>query len=73
MRFLAQGLADHDALKPELTTSEAADILWLFNDPGVYHRLVIEQHWPPDRYQQWLADALISLLIPIGYQPQASP
>ncbi len=70
MRFLAQLLADRGALKPGLTASEAADILWLFNDPAVYHRLVIEQHWSPDRYQNWLADAFISLLIPASYQPK---
>jgi hypothetical protein len=44
-------------------------VLWLLNDPGVYHRLVIEQHWDPYRYQNWLADSLISLLIPASYQP----
>lgn len=70
MRVLAQALADRGALKPGLTPSEAADILWLFNDPAVYHRLVLEQHWPPDRYQDWLADAFISLLVPDGYQPE---
>jgi AcrR family transcriptional regulator len=70
MRAIAQTLADRGALKPDLTPSEAADILWLLNDPGVYHRLVIEQKWTPDRYQDWLADALISLLIPASYQPQ---
>lgn len=70
MRLLAQTLADRGALKPGLTPAEAADVLWLFNAPGVYHRLVIEQHWNPDRYQNWLADALISLLIPVGYQPE---
>ena len=69
MRAMAQALADRGALKPELTPAEAADVLWLLMDPGVYHRLVIEQHWDPDRYQDWLADAFISLLIPAGYQP----
>ncbi|MBV9208620.1 MAG: TetR/AcrR family transcriptional regulator [Actinobacteria bacterium] len=73
MQVLAQSLADRGALKPGLTPSEAADVLWLLNDPGVYHRLVIEQGWPPDRYQQWLADALISLLIAPGYRPPAGP
>jgi AcrR family transcriptional regulator len=73
MRAMAQTLADRGALKPGLTPSEAADILWLLNDPGVYHRLVIEQHWSPDRYQDWLADALISLLIPASYQPETVP
>jgi AcrR family transcriptional regulator len=68
MRFLAQLLADRGALKPGLTVPEAADTLWLFNDPAVYHRLVNEQHWSPGRYEQWLAEALISLLIPADYQ-----
>src|SRR5215472_4939827 len=70
MRVMAQALADRGALKPGLTPAEAADILWLLIDPGIYHRLVIEQHWDPERYQDWLADALISLLIPPSYQPR---
>jgi AcrR family transcriptional regulator len=70
MRVMAQHLARRGALKPDLTPLEAADILWLLNDPSVYHRLVIEQKWTPDRYQDWLADVLISLLIPASYQPE---
>jgi len=73
MQVMAQHLADRGALKPGLTPLEAADILWLLNDPSVYHRLVIEQKWDPDRYQDWLADALISLLIPASYQPETVP
>jgi AcrR family transcriptional regulator len=68
-RAVAQALTDRDALKPDLTTAEAADILWLFNDPAVYHRLVLEQHWPANRYETWLADTLTSLLIAPDYQP----
>jgi len=71
MRAMAQVLADRGALKPGLTPAEAADVIWLLMDPGVYHRLVIEQHWDPARYQDWLADALISLLVPASYQPKS--
>ena len=70
MRMLAQQLADRGALKPGLTPAEAADVLWLLNDPGVYYRLIVEQHWDPDRYQAWLADSLIDLLIRASYQPE---
>ena len=69
MRAMARVLADRGALKPGLTPSEAADVLWLLIDPGVYYRLVIEQHWDPDRYQDWLTDSFISLLIPASYRP----
>ena len=71
MRAMAQVLADRGALKPGLTPAEAADVIWLLMDPGVYYRLVIEQRWDPARYQDWLADALISLLLPAGYQPKS--
>jgi AcrR family transcriptional regulator len=63
MRRLAQVLADRNALRPDLSVLEAADVLWLLNDPAVYHRLVLEQGWDPDRYETWLADTLIGLLL----------
>jgi AcrR family transcriptional regulator len=63
MRRLAQVLADRGALRPDLSVLEAADVLWLFNDPAVYYRLVLEQRWDPDRYENWLADTLIRLLL----------
>ena len=67
MKFLAQVLAERGALKPYLSASEAADILWLFNDPAMYQRLVVERQWSQERYQQWLTEALISLLISEDY------
>ncbi len=69
MTAFAQALADRDALRPGLTVSEAADILWLLGGPGVYHRFVIEQGWPAQRFEEWLRDALTGLLIDPGYQP----
>jgi AcrR family transcriptional regulator len=63
MRRLAQVLADRGALRPDLTVPEAADVLWLFNNPAVYHRLVLDQGWNEDRYEAWLADTLIRLLL----------
>jgi AcrR family transcriptional regulator len=68
-RMLARALTDRDALRPGLTGAEAADILWLLSDPAVYHRLVIEQGWDADRYQAWLAETFVSLLVPDNYQP----
>jgi AcrR family transcriptional regulator len=70
MQVLAGELARRDALKPDVTTAEAADVLWLCNDPAVHHRLVVEQGWLPDRYEEWLAEALISLLIRPSYRPK---
>ena len=68
MTVFAQALADRGALRPGLTVSEAADILWLLGGPAVYHRFVIEQGWPAQRFEEWLRDALTGLLIDPGYQ-----
>ena len=69
MRSLAGVLAARGALKQGLTVAEAADILWLLGAPGVYHRFVTEQGWPADRFEGWLAETLISLLIAPDYRP----
>ncbi|MFF3751087.1 TetR/AcrR family transcriptional regulator [Streptomyces sp. NPDC002018] len=45
-------------LDHELTRERAADIMWLYNDPGLYHRLVHERGWTPDAYSKWLTRAL---------------
>jgi len=57
-----QGLLRHD-LPPE----EANDVLWALSSYGLYRMLVVERHWPPERYESWLANLLIEhLLQPIG-------
>jgi AcrR family transcriptional regulator len=67
MQALAAELNGRSALRKDLTPDMAADILWLLNDPTVYHRLVLEQHWPPHRYESWLTDTLVRLLIRDDY------
>jgi AcrR family transcriptional regulator len=72
MSFLAAVLDERGALRPDLTVNEAADVLWLLNDSAPYHRLVVEQRWPTDRYESWLADTLVSVLIAPRYAPKRS-
>ena len=69
MAFLAGVIDERGALRPDLTTQEAADVLWLLNDSAPYHRLVVEQGWPAQRYQEWVADTLLTLLVAPDYRP----
>jgi AcrR family transcriptional regulator len=71
MRDLAGELARRNALPNGMTVDEAADVLWLFNDARAYHRLVTERGWMPDRFEQWLADSLLAMLIRTDYTPSA--
>ncbi|SRR5713226_7794013 len=42
----------------------AADIVWLLNDPGLYHLLVHVRGWAPDHYRGWLAETMTRQLLP---------
>jgi len=52
-------------LKPGLTAETAADLFWTFNDPALYHRLVLRAGWSDEQYRDWLRDLIPSqLLVP---------
>jgi len=50
-------------LRTGLTRAEAADLLWTLTDDALYHALVVERAWRPERFDAWLGDALCSLLL----------
>jgi AcrR family transcriptional regulator len=45
-------------LEPEV----AADVVWVLNDPGLYHQLVTIRGWSHDRFEAWLSATLRSQL-----------
>jgi AcrR family transcriptional regulator len=50
-------------LRPGLSRRTARDIFWMFTGGDVYRMLVRERGWPPQKYQHWLADTLVKLLL----------
>lgn len=50
-------------LRPGLGHRKARDIFWMLTGGDVYRMLVRERRWSPHKYQQWLADALVELLL----------
>ena len=57
-------------LRPELDYASARDIFWMLTGGDVYRMLVRERGWTSEKYQNWLADTLISSLITT---PKANP
>jgi AcrR family transcriptional regulator len=51
-------------LRPGVDQESAADIIWLLNDPGLYHLLVRRRGWTPGHYQAWLGETMIRQLLP---------
>lgn len=56
-------LAARTPLRPNLTRTEAADLLWALTDDSLYHALVVERGWRPERFEAWLGDAMRSALL----------
>jgi AcrR family transcriptional regulator len=61
---IARSLARAGALRPQLRERAAADIIYALMSPGTYRLLVCDRGWPPERYEQWLKEILISQLLP---------
>jgi hypothetical protein len=58
MKRPATLLSRRGVLRPGLTIAMAADILWLHNDPLIYHQLIHKRQWSPAQFQDWLTRAL---------------
>lgn len=63
MRTPVKHLTALGALRTGLSEREAADLLWLFNDPSLYDKLVRQRGWSTTRFQKWLTDSLHTNLL----------
>ena len=62
-------LRDTGRLRVELDHGTARDIFWMLTGRDVYRMLVRERGWSSQKYQDWLADALVRLLLIPGRRP----
>ncbi|HEY8951579.1 MAG TPA: TetR family transcriptional regulator [Candidatus Dormibacteraeota bacterium] len=61
---VVNGVSGKGRLRQGVDHEIAADIVWILNDPGLYHSLVHRRHWAPDQYRAWLAATMIRQLLP---------
>ena len=65
-RQVAALLAAAGALTSRLTPERAADVITVYNDPGLHRHLVGERGWAYDDFRDWLARALHRELLTDG-------
>lgn len=58
-----KAMVKENSLINGLSASKARDILWALTGRDLFRMFVIEQEWPSDEYEKWLAQMLISSLI----------
>jgi len=57
-------LLDRGALRAGLDSAMAADLVWVLNDPGLWHLLVGRRGWSTATYERWLAETMLAQLLP---------
>lgn len=60
-------------LRAGLVSAEAADIVWILNDPGLQHLLVGQRGWQPARYAAWLGETMQAQLLPTARGETTAP
>lgn len=51
-------------LREGLTVDAACDLMWVLNDPGLYHLLVNRRGWPVERFETWLTETMQGQFLP---------
>jgi AcrR family transcriptional regulator len=57
-------LAERGDLRNDRPIDELADLLWLLALPDQYFRLCEQAGWSLERYEAWLAESMLDLLLP---------
>jgi AcrR family transcriptional regulator len=50
-------------LRKGMSAASALDVIWVMTSPDCYTKFVFQREWEPDRFEEWLASALIDLLL----------
>ena len=64
MSQFVTSLWSHGPLRDGLTPSAAAETVWTLTSAEVHRLLTVDRGWSGDRYEDWLNDALVRLLLP---------
>lgn len=60
---LASMLERSGRLRAGISSSEAVAVIWALTGPDQYSQLVFQRGWLPSRYEDWLGNALINMLL----------
>ena len=63
-RRIVGHLQERGGLRADLDPTQAADLIWALNDPGLYHMLVKQRGWSQSAYEHHLLELLARQLLP---------
>jgi AcrR family transcriptional regulator len=63
LREVTDALARGGRLRSGIVEADALDVLWVMTGPDCYWKFVFQRGWTPDRFEQWLGETLIRVLL----------
>jgi AcrR family transcriptional regulator len=60
---VTEALVSGGQLRSGIAASDALDVLWVMTGPDCYWKFVFQRGWTPDRFEQWLGETLIRVLL----------
>ena len=63
VQAVAQSLHGRGALRDGVDVSAATDVLYMIAGPDTFRQLVRDRGWSPRRYERWLVEAGMRLLL----------
>ncbi|GEL19391.1 TetR/AcrR family transcriptional regulator [Pseudonocardia asaccharolytica] len=63
-RTVAAALTGKATLRAGYDEEAVTDTLWSLGAPMIYRKVVLERGWSPQRYEEWIADALCRMFLP---------
>jgi hypothetical protein len=73
MRLVVEHLAETGRLRRDVPRDVARDVLWAMNSAEFYRLLVIGRGWTGDKFEKWLADSWVRLLLDDDFPPGPEP
>jgi len=64
LSIFIQHLESHGPMRAGLDPEQATDLAWALSSPDVFNLLTVDRGWSTGRFEAWLADSLIRLLLP---------
>jgi AcrR family transcriptional regulator len=63
-QFGLPAILEHSGrLRAGISPSEGVAVIWSLSGPDLYTELVFQRGWTPSRYEEWLGDATINMLL----------
>jgi hypothetical protein len=66
MMVFVEALASNRSLRDGIAPKQAAETVWMLTSAEMYNLAIMDRGWSEEKYRQWLADALVNLLLPHG-------